>query len=543
MERVYTSPTLGDVVKYAVAASGVMPRKAHDRLDETEFDQSMAKTYQKRMQRLAKEDCHLQSTFEEIAKLLTSTLGRYVRCGFRAEQIRELLNDLHESYASLIKQVGTYMTKTDTARYFLTSYAIEIAVRSAARTWIVLQGYIYAAPQPMEPCWYLPSNVDGEISTPLSKVMAWAYAACGLSLSTFHDPLGTQDETGRYERNERVARSWKAGKHLPSLPALVKNLEDSFNAQALIGNPVEQRLQDGIVTCAVIARITTFITQDVQKVFGRDFLKETLSQTRLYAGWMAAEINEYLANLNRHLVKQTPEIEPLSESGTTFELVSQASIRLKKRVSLGIKMAPDFWAFFEAKCQTAHDLIVKYRGADGRVPESVIIWVEKRYGAYAARIRADVISRWRLDKPADFDRYVQQGMVMRNLQDLTLEDVNSYHEEMSCASVAGRLPWLVEWLKGIVFYRSADYAASSVHYTQAFKLAKYSAGDLQYLLVNQYLEVMAKTNRWLDFKQGALWASYLDLPVRWLRDRGPTDANIRKAFIVLGLSQMQYTHL
>lgn len=543
MERVYTSPTLGDVVKYAVAASGVMPRKAHDRLDETEFDQSMAKTYQKRMQRLAKEDCHLQSTFEDIAKLLTSTLGRYVRCGFRAEQIRELLNDLHESYVSLIKQMGTYMTKADTTRYFLTSYAIEIAVRSAARTWIVMQGYIYAVPQPLEPCWYLPSNVDGDMTTPLAKVMAWAYAACGCRLSTFHDPAGTQDEIGRYERNERAARNWKAGKHLPSLPALVKNLEDSFNAQALIGNPVEQRLQDGIVTCAVIARITTFITQDVQKVFGREFLKETLSQPRLYAGWMAVEIKEYLANLDQHLIEHASEIEPPDESGKKFGLESQASIRMKKRVSLGIKMAPHFWGGFEAKCQTASDLMMEHTDHDGHVPDNVTLWLEKRYGAYAARIRADVISRWRLDKPADLDTYVQRGMVMRNLQNLTLEDVNSFHEELSCASIAGRLPWLVEWLKGIVFYRSADYAASSIYYTQAFKLAKYSAGDLQYPLVNQYLEVMAKTNRWLDFKQGALWASYLDLPVRWLRDREPTDANIRKAFNVLGLSQMQYTRM
>lgn len=70
MERLYTSPTLGDVAQYAVAASGVMPRKAHNREDETEFDQGIAKTYQKRMQRLAKEDCNLQEAFEDIADLL-----------------------------------------------------------------------------------------------------------------------------------------------------------------------------------------------------------------------------------------------------------------------------------------------------------------------------------------------------------------------------------------------------------------------------------------------------------------------------------------
>ena len=45
MERRYTSPTLGEVLKYLVDVSGVMPRKAHDRKDDTEFDEVEAKSY------------------------------------------------------------------------------------------------------------------------------------------------------------------------------------------------------------------------------------------------------------------------------------------------------------------------------------------------------------------------------------------------------------------------------------------------------------------------------------------------------------------
>lgn len=258
MERQYTSPTLGDVAQYAVAACGVMPRKARNRDDETEFDQGMAKTYQKKMQRLAKEDCNLQEAFEDIAQLLTASLRRYIRCPFWAEQIRDLLNELYGSYASMVKHMGTMMTKRDTTRFFLTSYGIDVAVRSLAHNWVVLQGYIYAAPQPMEPCWYLPSNVEGALSTPLDKVLGWAYGACGLTLATFHDPSGVAGDTTKLKQNQRAVRSWKNGKHLPSLPALVSILEDSFQALASIGKPVEQRLQDGIITCAAIARITTF---------------------------------------------------------------------------------------------------------------------------------------------------------------------------------------------------------------------------------------------------------------------------------------------
>nr|WP_314486852.1 hypothetical protein [uncultured Pseudomonas sp.] len=543
MERQYTSPTLGEVVKYAVAASGVMPRKAHDRHDLTEFDQGMAKTYQKRMQRLAKEDCHLQSALGDIAQLLTNSLGRYVRCPFRANQIRELLNELYASYASMIKQMGTFMTKSDTARYFLTTYAIEIAVRSAARTWVLLQGYIYAAPQPLEPCWYLPSGIDGENSTPLSKVMAWAYASCGCSLASFHDPVGVKDESGLYERNERAARSWKAGRHLPSLPALVKNLEESFLAQASVGQPVEQRLQDGIVTCAAIARITTCIAQDIQEAMGKDYLKDVLSQIHLYSGWMAMEVNEYMGNLNQCLNEQSSHSEINTQGEESFRFESQAQANAKKRVVLGLNMAPVFWERFEGKRQNAQDLLLQHRDANGYVPAEVVQWIERRYGPFAARISSDVISRRKLDKPSQFDRYLQQGLAMRNGSGVTLHEVDKLSEDMTAAGVAVRLPWLVHWLRGIVFYRSGDFATASIHYTEAFKLAKYSAGELQYLLVNQYLEVMAKTKQWLPFKQGALWASYLDISVRWLRDKEPTDENIRCAFGFLGLQQGRYASL
>ncbi|MGV8917305.1 MAG: hypothetical protein ACOH2R_05855 [Pseudomonas sp.] len=537
MERLYTSPTLGDVAQYAVAASGVMPRKAHNREDETEFDQGIAKTYQKRMQRLAKEDCNLQEAFDDIADLLTASLRRYIRCPFWAQQIQEVLNELYGSYASMVKTMGTTMTKRDTARFFLTSYAVEVAVRSLARNWIVFQGYIYAAPQPMEPCWFLPSNVEGNISTPLDKVLAWAYASCGLTLATFHDPIGVVGDTTHLKQNERTARGWKNAKHLPSLPALVKNLEDSFQAQASVGNPVDQRLQDGIITCATIARIITFILMDIQGRLGTEYLQDITRQTRLYFGWIKEEITEYLTQLDRK-VAAAVAVKP---GGYTPQELIQ--IEATERVELGIKMGPHFWGFFEGKIQDANELLLSNQDSRGYVPDKVVQWIEKRYGSYAARIRSDAISRWRVDKPEHFDHYLQRALAMRNGEGVTLEAVDALCEQMKLAGVAERLPWLMHWLKGIVCYRAEDFASASPHYTKAFQLAKYSAGDLQYLLVNQYLEVMAKTKQWRQFKQGARWASYLDIPVRWLRDKEPTEQNIRNSYGILGLEKMQYARL
>lgn len=47
----------------------------------------------------------------------------------------------------MVQSMGTMMTKRDTTRFFLTSYAVDVAVRSLARNWVVFQGDIYAAPQ------------------------------------------------------------------------------------------------------------------------------------------------------------------------------------------------------------------------------------------------------------------------------------------------------------------------------------------------------------------------------------------------------------
>lgn len=525
MDRRYTSPTLGEVLKYLVDASGVMPRKAHDRKDDTEFDEVEAKSYRKRLERIAKEDCHLQKNMEEIIQLHSSTLSRYIRCPFRATQITELLNDLYERYTSMVKRFGTFLTKADSTRYFLTTYAVDGAVRSLTRDWLTYQGYIYACAQPPEAFWYLPSQDNDQVwITPLEKVLSWAYDSCGQTLATFHHPLGVSDLRDNLKRNERAARSWKKAKRPPSLPVLVKNLEDSFTAQAQAGKPVDQNLQNAIVTCATIARITTCIALDIRDVFGEPYLQEISEQVQLYTNWIDCEVDEYMHNLEEEAAQR--EIKSTRE-----------------KIELGIKMAPYFWGFFEAKCSSANELAKEYMDSTGSIDPEVIRWLDKRYGSYAARVRQDVISRWQLDKPAGLESYFERAMTLKSKPSATLEEVEALGNEMSTSGVAERLPWLLHWLRGVIAYKAEDYTTASTHYKEAFLHAKYSAGDRQYLLVNQYLEVMAKTRQWLPFKQGAQWACYLGISVRWLRDEEPTDKNLRKAYCFLGLLNARYAQL
>jgi len=233
----------------------------------------------------------------------------------------------------------------------------------------------------------------------------------------------------------------------------------------------------------------------------------------------------------------------LADHPVEGETDEKVRVEAFERVELGVKTAPDFWAFFDSKRHDASELLLSHRDEEGHVPDDIVQWIESHYGAYAARVRSDGISRWRIDKPELFDHYLQRALSMRNGSGVTLSGVETLYAEMKLAGVAERLPWLVHWLKGIVCYRKEDYDSASCHYATAFQLAKYSAGNLQYALVNQYLEVMAKTKQWRRFKQGVRWANYLDIPVRWLREEEPTEENIRNAYSILGLEKVHYLQM
>ena len=69
-------------------------------------------------------------------------------------------------------------------------------------------------------------------------------------------------------------------------------------------------------------------------------------------------------------------------------------------------------------------------------------------------------------------------------------------------------------------------------FEQAFEQAKYRAGKAQYKLVNQYLEVCAKNDQKRRFKKGVEWARYLGIPIRWLRDKEPTEENLDFVFYI-----------
>lgn len=89
---------------------------------------------------------------------------------------------------------------------------------------------------------------------------------------------------------------------------------------------------------------------------------------------------------------------------------------------------------------------------------------------------------------------------------------------------------MVPWQYSSYYYRSGRYAEAYPFIQEAYERAQYCAGDNQYLIVNQYIELSAKNNKWKEFTRGIQWATYLGIEVRWLRKDSPTKENLKFVF-------------
>lgn len=180
-------PTQGEVLQFAFDAFGVLSRK-HER-DEN-FDEVRKKSTQTALRRLANEVGQLD---QNLGKLLPTF--SYLIAGVLPP--REILAfgdvffDLFDTYRHTLKTEGTYLTKSETAKWFLLERAVPRLAISLAKQ---LQRYNVAADGllvPPDALWYLPKRDGDSWRWPLERVMRWAYDLCGTSIQRFHWPDDT----------------------------------------------------------------------------------------------------------------------------------------------------------------------------------------------------------------------------------------------------------------------------------------------------------------------------------------------------------------
>lgn len=511
----------GELIRLAFDAFGVLPRKEADRDD---FDEAAKKSIQKQLHRLAKEEGHLTTNFDESVELLGSILLGYLPSTRMIQAVGAPMSDLHDAYNKVVRSEGTFLSKSQTLQYFISVKAIPLLVMSLNHSLLRYRIEDYKLATPDDPFWYLPSWSDSRKPTlPLAKVMRWSYERCGLSQTQFHFPgKCAESDNNSLQHNLDNAFNWISGASFPSLPALMKNFRESFKAQAEIGREVPALLQASVLTALVFARLASHIAERVVETYGVGYLKDVCNQFKDYAQWIVDDIGEFKT-----------ELEPVMQKQTSPE---NAWITWQHACS-------HFWGFFNAKIDHVADTLQRIQSThpDQPVRDDVIAALTTEYGRFAVCTRMDLYQRKvPLNPPEGFVDMVVQGFSLKRDPNTQWQQIDEYAKRIAAYGLEEHLCWMEPWLRAVYHYRREDFTSAMEHYQIAFEHAKYRAGQHQYDLVNQFVEVAAKNDNRRRFKKGIEWAQYMRIKVRWLRDDDPTEEKLD--YVYRMLKRARYDH-
>ena len=209
-----------------------------------------------------------------------------------------------------------------------------------------------------------------------------------------------------------------------------------------------------------------------------------------------------------------------------------------------IEFSERYWTWFSDRyadlAQTLDYLLKRHDYMP--LPADKVSELIQTYGEYSVRRALEKLEINReFPMPPNFPQRLGEGFDLKKKPNCSEEDSDCYSREIQQDGLASRLSWMECWLRAVVRYRNGEYESAFYHMEYAFEHAKYRAGESQYPLVNQFIELAAKTNRWKSFKKGLEWAQYLGIPIRWLRGQEPDEEALQ--FVFAMMKKANYTQL
>ena len=513
--------TQGDLLQFMYASFGVLPQKESDGFD---FKNTNKKAIQQQLTRLSKEKGHLSSNMGQLIESLSYSLAGYLPNISIMAAIGDVLADIYDGYCLWVKNEGSFLDKTKTLRYFITIKVVPLLVVSVNQYLLRYCISDLNLESPKDDFWYLPSVDDaGRAKLPLEKVMRWAYEICDTSQTQFHYPEKKADSVcSALQNNLDNAINWTRGAAVPALAALVKNFKESFEAMAKCGREVPKQRQISILTMLIFARVSSYAVKRIVKTYDVDYLKDICAQLRNYSQWILDDVNEFKAEYRR--VIQESQSKALDNS-VRQDIFSH------------------YWCFFQGKLDAASNKLQQLHDARPGSPirDDVIGALINKYGRFAVCTCLDLTQRkaaWQ--PPKGFVEMLIQGFELKENCLTSVEQIDEYAAQVEAHGLNTALCWMEPWLRAIYYYRSGDYRTAMSYYEIAFNNAKYRAGQNQYDLVNQYVEVAAKNDIWKCFKKGIEWAQYLGIEIRCLRNVEPTDENLKSVYEMMKI--VNYGH-
>jgi len=512
----FSFPTLGQVIRFAFDACGVLPRKRGERDGMTEKDKKLT---QSQLKRLADEEGKLLENAQAAIDVLVELLAGTVASEKAVIALREVLLDLFDVYHKVVCLEGTYLNNRETIGWFCRAHAIPRLVVSVRKQLLRLNLASEGLRTPSEPDWYLPTVTDEGVTWPLTKALYWTYEICETKQTHFHYPgMRAGSDCPEQTQNLENARQWCKGRSTPSWNSLHWNVARSFERLASAEGSnyrrdVSEALRKNIHVVLFVARLSTDVCKCIVEAFGTDYLAQLVAQFRRHDLWLAPDLDGLRQEVNRC------RVEWIGAGFTVDEAWEEIS--------------EHYWQWFADRSETCSKEIQYALGLQGEpiLAEDAIGVLIVRYREYPVRSIADRIAICSEFKPTQqFMEALHSGLELKSNPDCSDEEVDRYEENLKHSEVALQLAWMVPWLRASVRYRREAYAEAFPYFEQAFERAKYAAGRHQYKLVNQYIEVAAKLDRWRSFKKGVEWANYVGQPVRWLRNALPTNENLGIAF-------------
>jgi hypothetical protein len=457
-------PKLGEVIQFIFDALGVLSRKNDD---DASFDETRKKSIQKALQRLVLEEGALEQRLGEMAQTLSYLVAGTIQPR-ECLALGDILSDLFEMYQHTLRDEGTFLTKSDSVKWFLLSSAALRLPISVAKH---LQRYNVAADclvTPADIYWYLPTKGPDGWIWPLEKVMRWAYQMAGISAQKFHCPDGADQSI--QEQNYGNAKNWLAGRNLPSWPTLLKNFNQSFDVldqrQAEPNCPLLSENQKNSIRMALFAaRAATYISKSVLAHQGDAVLQEFCLRYDIVANCVIEDVQKIRDCAQRIITEKNI---PLSEQDGLWEAI-----------------CTDYWRQFSENQHAVNQALV-----DKRITNAEAVDVARGFG---------LLTVLPFEKPEGFSEAIFDGFALRKIPNLSIDKIEKYAARLDDCGLSHVLPWMVPWQKATYHYRAKRYEDAYPFIQDAFEKAQYCAGRNQYLLLNKYIELAAKNDNRRDF--------------------------------------------
>lgn len=512
-------PTQGKLIKFAFDATGILPRKRGevDGLSETE-----KKSIQTALKRLTSEDGKFNDLSGKMIQKLAFIVAGSITNAKIVLAMGDIAFDLFDVHQEVVRDDGSYLTTTETVRWFTSSYVIHRLVLSVnkhlLRYNIPAEGFLV----PDDHYWFLPTIEGDTVTWPLKKVMDWAYAICATNQKNFYCPgSNTSDCSFEQRQNLENAENWLAGKNFPSWHALRWNFSRSLDLLRSRGEAdhrreISEQSRQSITVALFIARVATYVCREIQAHFGNDYLFELVQQYQRYSAWMADDLACLAHGVEDHM--------------------SQNSLPSEAADAVWWSLSERYWSWFaERAAHFSHTLDkISAGGNSDKIPEETTRSLIGHYGRFTVSTLLEFIERQqRYQPPEGFAEAICTGFELKSNVDATDADIDLFSAKIKEWKVEALLSWIEPWLRAVVRYRREDFEGAFCCLQIALDRAKYCAGREQYNLVNQYVELSAKTDRWREFKKGIEWAQYLGIEIRFLRKDDPTEGNLRAVFEIM----------